>query len=382
MKLGMIGFGFRGAYMLRTLLQEESEVILAAVADVSPECASKRIAAFNLGYSPRMYLDAAEMLQREELDGVIVSTRCNLHTRFAVMVLERGIPLFLEKPVSTTMEDLIELKEAGDKSLSPVVVSFPLRVTSIVQKAKEIVDSGELGKIENVNAFNDVPYGGVYYHGWYRDEDTTHGLFLQKATHDFDVLNCLLPDKPVSICAMSSKQIFKGDMPAGLRCDDCERKLTCTDGKYYTEKVRHDDVQGEWCCFAVDTGNEDSGSALIKYDSGMHASYSQNFFARKKAARRGARLYGYRGTLEFDFYAGEKVRVYDHFSGNVTDYEAKSLGGGHGGGDNVLMRNFSEIVRGETDVSVSPLDAGILSALMCLRARESAQTERFCRISF
>ena len=39
---------------------------------------------------------------------------------------------------------------------------------------------------------------------------------------------------------------------------------------------------------------------IVRYESGMHAVYSQNFFARKKAARRGARLYGYLGTLEYD----------------------------------------------------------------------------------
>ena len=382
MRIGIIGFGSRGSHLFRTLLNVDKEVELAAVTDIAPDEVSERLSQFSLDRSPRLYTDADEMLDSEQLDGVIVSTRCNLHTAFAIKVLARGIPLFLEKPVSTNIDDLCTLDAAGKKSLSPVVVSFPLRVTSIVQKAKEIIDSGELGDIENVNAFNDVPYGGGYYHNWYRDDSITQGLFLQKATHDFDVLNFLLPNTPVSICAMTSKQIFKGDMPAGQKCDDCEKQLFCWDSKYYIQNFRHDDIHGDFCCFAVDTGNEDSGSALIKYDSGMHASYSQNFFARKKAARRGARLYGYRGTLEFDFYAGEKVRVYDHFSGNVTDYEAKSLGGGHGGGDTALMKNFSDIIRGETDVSVAPLDSGIFSALMCLRAKESAQTERFCRISF
>ena len=47
------------------------------------------------------------------------------------------------------------------------------------------------------------------------------------------------------------------------------------------------------CCYAVDTGNEDSGSALIRYETGMHVSYSR-IFARHKAGARGARLFGYK----------------------------------------------------------------------------------------
>lgn len=49
-----------------------------------------------------------------------------------------------------------------------MVVSFPLRVTPLVKLAKEIVQSGKLGSIKHVQAVNNVPYGGVYYHSWYR----------------------------------------------------------------------------------------------------------------------------------------------------------------------------------------------------------------------
>ena len=59
--------------------------------------------------------------------------------------------------------------------------------------------------------------------------------------------------------------------------------------------------QGEWCCFAVDTGNHDSGSAIVEYASGMHLTYSQNFFVRKDMGRRGARFMGYYGSVEFEF---------------------------------------------------------------------------------
>ncbi|MBE6883196.1 MAG: Gfo/Idh/MocA family oxidoreductase [Ruminococcaceae bacterium] len=379
MKIGIIGLGSRCLGLLKTLLSIEKDIVIAAVADPAPDSVTEKLSELSLSYSPKLYTEADEMLDYETLDGVFVATRCNLHAQLAIKVLKRKIPLFLEKPIATNLEDLRQLNAFVEECNDNVVVSFPLRLTSIVQKAKEIVLSGDLGDIENVNAFNDVPYGGVYYHNWYRDENTTQGLFLQKATHDFDVLNSILTPLPVEICAMTSKRIFTGDMPAGLKCDDCDRQLFCWDSKYYNETFRNDSSNGDYCAFAVDTGNEDSGSALIRYNTGMHTSYSQNFFSRKKAARRGARLYGYRGTLEFDFYAGEKVRVYDHFSGNVTDYDAPNSLGGHGGGDSALMRNFADIMRGE-DISRSTLADGIKSALMCLRARESAQNSRFCKI--
>ena len=61
----------------------------------------------------------------------------------------------------------------------------------------------------------------------------------------------------------------------------------------------------------MDTGNEDSGSAIVRYQSGMHVNYSQNFFARRAAQARGATLLGYKGTLQFDFYTGELRVIMD-----------------------------------------------------------------------
>ncbi|MDG0809809.1 Gfo/Idh/MocA family protein [Cohnella rhizosphaerae] len=121
------------------------------------------------------------------------------------------------------------------------------------------------------------------------------GLFLQKATHDFDYINHLIGLKPVSVCAVKSKQIFKGNKPEGLYCKDCAEYHTCPESPFVLKHFKSEESHGEMCAFAVDTGNEDAGSALVVYESGMHVSYSQNFFARKGAAKRGGHVNRLRG---------------------------------------------------------------------------------------
>jgi len=91
----------------------------------------------------------------------------------------------------------------------------------------------------------------------------------------------------------------------------------------------------------VDTGNEDSGSALIQYESGMHVSYSQNFYARKGAATRGATFIGYRGTLQFDWYTDE-LKVFMHHTPRVETHKIDSKAMSHGGGDLVLCPELSQ----------------------------------------
>jgi len=370
--IAVIGCGSRMSSVLRELEQHE-DMRISAIADPRIEELKEQFA----GQDIRFYPDADSMLNNEQPDGVMIGTRCSLHTPMALKVLERGLPLFLEKPVATSYEQLEALKAMTAYS-DRVVVSFPLRLSRIVERVREIIDSGTLGTVEHVQAYNNVPYGRGYYHKWYRDEGETGGLFLQKSTHDFDYINYLLGDRrPVAVCAMNSKQIYRGDMPAGLKCADCARKDECPE---YPPKVvaLGDRDPGEWCCFAVDTGNEDSGSAIVRYDTGMHVVYTQNFVARKGAGKRGARLIGYRGTLEFDFRTST-ITVFPH-DGSETIHETITFqGSGHHGGDYRLMKNFTDVVRG-TDISHATLAEGILSAEMCLAARESAQTDRFVKI--
>jgi len=384
-RLGVIGYGGRARGVLGIIGQLNAGTEVVAITDVRNDEIKQQMQ--NAGQDAAkvaFYTDPDEMLDKEQLDGVMIGTRCSLHTGMAIKVLKRNLPLYLEKPVATNMADLLALREAGAASSSGVVVSFPLRVTPLVQLAKEIIDSGKIGTVEHVQAWNNVPYGACYYQCWYRDENETQGLFLQKATHDFDYINYLLGIAPRSICAMNSKRVYKGDHPAGLKCDNCDEQDSCLESPFHAHytKLEAPRVQpsGLECGFAVDTGNEDSGSALIQYESGMHVCYSQNFFARKTAGKRGASLFGYKGTLEFDWYTDE-LKVHMHHTPRLETYKMNTSGASHGGGDTVLADSFIRIIRGERK-SIAPLDAGLLSVLMCLKAKESAATRTFQEIAY
>jgi len=384
-RLGVIGYGGRAQHVIGLICKLNAGVEVTAIADVRNDEIREQMTA--RGQDPSkvaFYSDADQMLDQEKLDAVLIGTRCSLHTTMALKVLRRNLPLYLEKPVATSMPDLMRLRDAASQTQSDVVVSFPLRVTPLVQLAKEIIDSGKIGTVEHVQAWNNVPYGACYYQGWYRDENETQGLFLQKATHDFDYINYLLGARPVQVCAMNSKRVYKGDKPAGLKCDDCDEWDTCLESPFHKYYTKHESQQvgptGEWCGFAEDTGNEDSGSAIIMYESGMHACYSQNFFARKTAGKRGASLFGYKGTLEFDWHTDE-VKVHMHHAPRLETYNCKTAGASHGGGDTVLADSFVRVIRGERK-SVAPLSAGLLSVLMCLKAKESAETRTFQEIVY
>jgi len=377
LRLGIIGYGKRANDIWAKSMKDTGLVSVVAVADPQIEAIEKKYGDSLPGC--KYYLDAKDMLDNEKLDGVMVATRCNLHTEFAKLVAKYDLPLFLEKPVSISMAELTELETIVPQMNEKTVVCFPLRLSQIVETVKDIIDRGCIGEIAQVQAYNNVNYARGYYHGWYRDESITGGLFLQKSTHDLDYINYVVGQRsPKTITAMESKMVFKGDHEENLKCADCPEKLSCPESLYNIAQYDAKYVrEGALCCFAKDTGNHDSATIMMQYENGLHVVYTQNFIARKSAGKRGARFIGYKGTVEFDFNT-KSVRYVDHMSDRVDNIIVENTRS-HSGGDLKIINNFIDVMRG-TDVSHSPLSEGILSARMCLAAKESAQTKKFVEI--
>jgi predicted dehydrogenase len=383
-RLGVIGYGGRIRHMLREIDLFATGAKVVAVIDPAEAALRAKFAEQLEGVT--FYDDVDRMLDEAGVDGVLIGTQCVHHTPYAMKVMQRNLPLFLEKPVAINEEQLADLHAAHQASSSKTVVSFPLRLSHLAKMTKEILDSGVVGTIENVQAINNVPfYGSNYYHGWMRDESLTGGLWLQKATHDLDYLTYMVGNVPQRMIAVESKTVFTGDMPAGLYCLDCPVNDTCPESQknlFYMQGILDDMHKaeewwnGRWqCSFAVDTGNHDSATAILQYASGAHLTYTQNFYARRGAARRGATFLGYKGTVSFDWVTSEVV-VHHHHSAHVERHALGDTGAGHHGGDRELARDFLAILHG-TGESRATLEDGILSAQLCLMAKRSCQTDGF-----
>ena len=371
-QLAVIGCGGRLSSVLSQIFYLEQPVEVTAILDHNPDYSRQCLAKHNISTEAiRYYTTEEEFWANEHPDGILIGTNCNSHAYYAEQVLKRGIPLFLEKPVGINEEDLARLEPYAATNTT-TVVSFPLRVTELCQQAKKILDSGVLGKISQVQAVNNVPYGRGYFKKWYRNDSITGGLFLQKATHDIDTILYLLGDKvPSSVIGVSTKNILVGDRPAGLRCHDCEDYLTCPESTYVLTKFCNEPEQPDTCSFAVDTGNEDSGTMILMFPDGMHAVYTQNFVARKEAGKRMVRIIGMNATLEFNFVTGV-LTLYHHYKDSVETYTAKSAGG-HFGGDHLLARSYLSLLNEGKPVLTGTLADGVLSAKICLLAKRSAE---------
>lgn len=353
MKLAIIGLGLRMRGMVNQFVEHDPELNIVGVCDKNPEALSRLPEAFQK--TTPLFSDVDEMICKTKPDAIAIGTNCNTHADFAIQVAKYNLPLFLEKPVAVTMEQAVALEAAYGHNGDKVVVSFPLRTTPLCQRAKQLLDQGAVGRVDHVLAVNYVHYGNVYFDSWYRDYSIIQGLFLQKATHDFDYLAYLVGAPITKVAAMASY------------------------GRVYRDTKTLHGTPDPNAIYLPDIGtpeegmNEDASSALLEFANGAKGVYTQVFYT-KGLSRRGATLSGFRGTLDFEWYRGD-IQINHHRDPFRERHEISNTDS-HFGGDSPLCKAFVDLVTKGTP-SPSPLSAGLESVYACLAAKQSAETGLF-----
>lgn len=385
-RLGVVGHGARISGVIKSCLRPEyPDIRVVGIVDPNEEGARARLDECDRG-SVAFYKSLPEMVQKAKLDALAIGTRCNLHAPYAIAAAKYDLPLYLEKPVAISMRQAQDLEKAFSKSRCPVVVSFPLRVSPLCELARQLIADNAVGKPVHVAAVNYVTYGACYWEMEYRNYRITQGLFLQKATHDFDYLSYLMNERIVRVAATATYQhVFGGKKPPNLVCSKCRDQARCLE----SPQNRKRNLSG-WhtddhpCVFSAACGtpatgtNEDCSSALLEFKSGAHGIYTQVFFSRRDAATRGATVSGYLGTVSFDWYTNSLQRVRHHEPYTDTIRAAEGLS--HFGGDAELARDFIGLIRGNIRKSRTPIETGIQSVYACLAAKESLLNGRFVNV--
>lgn len=383
--MGVIGYGKRiDSVIQRHFRKLAPDLRVTDIVDPDEEGVRRRLAECDRA-DARFHPDIKSLLRDGKVDAVAIGTRCNLHAPYAAQVAATDLPLFLEKPVAVSMPQLVALARAFEKSRCQVVVSFPLRISPLCTLARRYLDAQAVGRPQHILAVNYVPNGLIYYTSAYRDYKITQGLFLQKATHDFDYM-CHLMNAPIKrVAAMASfGRVYGGRKKAGLRCSACRETAVCLESPENLSRHDFNHPTGDhWCAFSRDLGTpatgmlEDHSSALLEFANGVQGVYTQVFYARRDAAARGAIISGYLGTLRFDWHANTlwRIRHHEPFSDTIKGDEAAS----NSGGDMELARDFIGLIEGRIVRSRTPIETGIHSASVCLAARESAR--RGCFLS-
>jgi predicted dehydrogenase len=207
---GLIGAGGRGRYLSETFQKMGAECV--AIAEVyEPNLTKAKASAPNA----KTYIDYNELLQQTGMDAVVVATPDHQHSPNLMAALAAKKDVYLEKPMSHSLEESKKMVDAVRKSKQIVQIGMQRRSAPMVRKAKEMVDSGILGKIALVKPMwnwnvarplNDTPLPGkldwdrflgparkrelqpMRFRSWRLFWDYSGGNMTDQGTHLMDVV--------------------------------------------------------------------------------------------------------------------------------------------------------------------------------------------------
>jgi len=204
-KIGIIGFGRMGITH-HSIINSHPDVQVMAVADTSG-------LVLNLlkKYIPdiHIYNDFNKLLDKEELDGVLVCTPPQLHHPIIMLCAEKGIHVFVEKPFTTEYEKARELSQLFQEKGLVNQVGYVNRYNDVFSKARSFIESGLIGEVVRFKSemFSRTVVEAEKGSNWRSKRDSGGGVVFEMASHAIDLINYII-GKPDKITGSSMNNIF------------------------------------------------------------------------------------------------------------------------------------------------------------------------------
>ena len=409
LKLACIGCGARAqTYTQLATRRPERFQIVAGADPVSERVEKIRRISGNPDF--RGFPGAEAVLSAGKLaDVMIVATQDNFHFDNCRGALKLGYDVLLEKPISTRLEQVLEIERLARQAGRRVMVCFVLRFAAFYRKVKEIIDSGALGDLVSIQANEGVnPWHQAhsFVRGHWSVVGKSSPMILSKCCHDTDIIHWLVGRNCTRVASFGSLEFFHpGRAPAGVpaRCTDgCPVGDTCPyNALRYAGDMRlpwltmvYDRAQdaspeeitawlrtSPWgrCVYRCDNDAVDRQVLAMEFEGGINGTFTMTAFA----TGRHLEICGTKGVLK----GGESYR--QHFGAHLillphegapVRYTVQAEDGGyelHGGGDAGLVNALYDEM---TKPKGAPLEAGIESTvhshLIAFAAEEARLTGR------
>ncbi|MHA1967419.1 MAG: Gfo/Idh/MocA family protein [Candidatus Hodarchaeales archaeon] len=238
----VIGAGNRGKDVYaKYALDHPNELEITAVAEPNPE-RRKKLAESHKIPSEYQFETWEQLLNQPKLaDVAFICTQDQMHSQPALRALEQGYDVLLEKPMSTTLKDCINLVKKSKETGRQLRIAHVLRYNRFFQTIYDIIQSGKLGEIITIDHRENVSYYHMahsFVRGNWARRDKSSPMILAKSCHDLDILYWLVGENPSYISSFGNLTHFKSENAppnASKRCtDNCPAASTCN---YYAPRI-------------------------------------------------------------------------------------------------------------------------------------------------
>ena len=178
--VAFVGAGSNASgHMKRVSAVEGAQIV--AICDIDEE----RAEAAAKAYGAKTYTDYSPMIERENLSALYVSVPPFAHYDAEILAAQKGVHLFVEKPVALTMEKGLEICEAVEKAGIITCVGYQVRYGNTVDRAKKFLEGRTIAMVASNR------WGGMAPKPWWWRMDQSGGQIVEQTTHQFDMIRYL-----------------------------------------------------------------------------------------------------------------------------------------------------------------------------------------------
>jgi predicted dehydrogenase len=198
-KFGIIGCGYISKRHIEAIAQC-TDAKLLAISDLQKDRMTEAIAYYKMisddNQTIYQYENYTDMLKNSDVDGVVICTISSQHAEMAKYSLTAGKHVILEKPMTLTLKDADEIIQLAKANNRKMMVCHQMRFRPIMQKIKNIIDDGKLGKLYLGVASIRLNRSPEYYAdaNWRGDWSKDGGMLINQGIHVIDLLQWFLGD--------------------------------------------------------------------------------------------------------------------------------------------------------------------------------------------
>lgn len=298
LKVGIIGLGGIAKVAHMPAYLDMNDVEVAAICDINPEKIAEFKKKFELCENVAEFTDYNELLDMEELDYVDICTPNYLHSIIAVKAMEKGLHVFCEKPDAVSVEEVLKMQVASQKSGKHLMVMRNNRYRDTIKYLKGFIDDGKMGEIYcgrcGWQRRRGIPGKG----GWFTTkEQSGGGPLIDLGVHMLDLAIWLMGNPvPVSVSGCTYAKFADSEVSDSIHSSFGEK----TDSGVF-------DV-------------EDLAMGFIKFDNGtclqLEFSWASNIEQEKFFVE-------LRGTKAGSVFANNEIKIFSEENGVLVDIDPK-----------------------------------------------------------
>ena len=198
-RIAVAGAGLIGRRHVE-VLQSSPKTRLASIIDPAPEA---RALAAQRGVA--WFGSLSQALSNDVPEGVILATPNQHHSEGALACIAAGVPVLVEKPIATDVDQARRLVTAGERAGVAVLIGHHRRHNPLVAAALARIKAADLGRIVAVHGMFWVAKPDAYFDVGWRSEPGGGPVYLN-LIHDIDLMRCLVGEI-TSVRAIESNSV-------------------------------------------------------------------------------------------------------------------------------------------------------------------------------